>query len=70
MKWQDLTWWEHTPDSFFGQDKDGKVYGINRETGEIVPTPDVRIDLMWSGAYDSQIEQALAKAKEYAEKEL
>jgi hypothetical protein len=68
MKWQDLTWWEHTPESFFGQDKKGNVYGINYKTGEIELRPDVTIDIMWFGANDNEVERELAKAKEYAEK--
>ena len=69
MKLEDLTWWEHTPESFFGEDEDGNVYGISRKTGEIVPTPDVFIDIMWPGANMTEVEQFIAKVKEYAEKE-
>ena len=70
MKLEDLTWWEHTPESFFGEDEDGNVYGISRKTGEIVPTPDVTIDLMWPGANMKEVEQFIAKVKENAQKEL
>jgi len=69
MKLTDLEWFERTPESFYGQDKDGNVYGISWKTGEIVPRPDVSIDPMWFGANDIEVEQTLAKAKEYAEKE-
>jgi len=69
MKWQDLTWWEHTPESFYGQDKDGNVYCIDNETGEVVPAPNASIDIMWFGANESEVEQFINKCKEYAEKE-
>jgi hypothetical protein len=69
MELADLIWWERTPESFYGEDEDGNVYGINYKTGEIEPRTDVFIDIMWPGANMTEVEQTLAKAKEYAEKE-
>lgn len=63
MKWEDLKWWEHSPDDFFGQDKEGNVYCIDSETGEIVPTPNVSIDIMWPGANKREVEQYIEKLK-------
>lgn len=68
MKLSDLEWYERTPESFYGTDKKGNVYGISYKTGEIEPRPDVTIDPMWFGADESEVERELAKAKEYAGK--
>jgi len=68
MKITDLTWWEHAPESFFGQDKDGNVYSIDEKTGEIVPTPNARIDIMWFGANEKEVEQFINKCKKNMQK--
>jgi hypothetical protein len=69
MKLSDLEWFERTPEHHYGRAKDGKEYCISWKTGKLEEVPKGTIWPNWFGSYMSQVEEELAKAKEYARKE-
>jgi len=65
MELSELKLYECTPDIFFGRDKDGNEYGINRE-GKLNPVKKGTIEPHWYHAEVSQVEQYIEGRKSAA----
>jgi len=68
MDWKDLDLYERTPESYYGVDKDGNVYGIGH-TGNIKLLPGETINGYWYHASIGEVEQYMERQTKYLEEQ-